>query len=529
MNNTLAHIDIHGFKKFEHFEMTFCPGINILIGENEAGKSTILQAIQLVINQTYRISDKSILMDLFSRKNIDAFLHSPSIETLPRITIELEFHLESQSKNAQWFFGENYQGFRDGDDPKFGIRFVCEFDKELGSAVIDEVQHGQIPIEYYTLRWTTFAGNVYQSLRKPLEFLTIDTTEGGPSAAFNAFTRALFTASCDEPTRLKAKNEFRNRLRTEFEQINMPALSSGRRFDLDEKKISFESILAVRENAILLENKGRGMECFIKTQIALDKRGTNIDVVTLEEPENHLSYVNLRKMIQEISRKTDECQLIIATHSDMIATRLGINNIQWISDDRSPRKFDDVEDADAKFFKKTDNSNLLDFILARKVILVEGPTEYLLVPYLYQRETGRTLEEDEITVISCGGIRFKRYLGIAKNLKKKVAVLTDNDGKQDRVEKYAQLNGPNSLHRIFTGKTISLPNWEACLFAANKETITKAFSIIWPDETCDVDSEERILKLMSEEKVETAYKMVELGLDLEPPQYLQEAIQWLNA
>lgn len=34
--------------------------MNILVGENEAGKSTILDAIKTVLNQQYRNADKSI-------------------------------------------------------------------------------------------------------------------------------------------------------------------------------------------------------------------------------------------------------------------------------------------------------------------------------------------------------------------------------------------------------------------------------------------------------------------------------------
>ena len=59
MTIALKSIHIEGFKKFRKFDMEFNPKVNILVGENEAGKTTILEAIKLVLNQTYRFADKS--------------------------------------------------------------------------------------------------------------------------------------------------------------------------------------------------------------------------------------------------------------------------------------------------------------------------------------------------------------------------------------------------------------------------------------------------------------------------------------
>ena len=52
---------IDGLKRFEHFEIEFNECLSILVGENEAGKSTILEAIRIVLNQQYWNADKSVL------------------------------------------------------------------------------------------------------------------------------------------------------------------------------------------------------------------------------------------------------------------------------------------------------------------------------------------------------------------------------------------------------------------------------------------------------------------------------------
>ena len=47
----IEKIKLQNFKRFETFEVEFDKNINIFIGDNEAGKSTILSAIDIVLNR----------------------------------------------------------------------------------------------------------------------------------------------------------------------------------------------------------------------------------------------------------------------------------------------------------------------------------------------------------------------------------------------------------------------------------------------------------------------------------------------
>lgn len=87
----------------------------------------------------------------------------------------------------------------------------------------------------------------------------------------------------------------------------------------------------------------------------------------------------------------------------------------------------ELEKETANFFKKAPDNNVLNFILSRKAILVEGDAEYILLNEFYNYLIGDEPYNDDISIISCGGKTFKRYLKIAKLLNKKVVVITDND------------------------------------------------------------------------------------------------------
>ena len=45
----IRKVKIHNFKCYKDFEITLEEGLNIVVGDNEAGKSTILEAINLAL------------------------------------------------------------------------------------------------------------------------------------------------------------------------------------------------------------------------------------------------------------------------------------------------------------------------------------------------------------------------------------------------------------------------------------------------------------------------------------------------
>ena len=91
--NYIKKLHIEGFKKFDKIDINFNEDKNIIIGENESGKSTILEAINIVLNQKYKNSDKSFLKDLFNKNLIKNFEKDPKISNLHKIIIELELIL----------------------------------------------------------------------------------------------------------------------------------------------------------------------------------------------------------------------------------------------------------------------------------------------------------------------------------------------------------------------------------------------------------------------------------------------------
>lgn len=171
---------------------------------------------------------------------------------------------------------------------------------------------------------------------------------------------------------------------------------------------------------------------------------------------------------------------------------------------------------------KAPDNNVLEFALSRKVILVEGDAEFILMDALYRKHAGASLQANRIHVISVGGTSFKRYLDLAKLLNVKVAVIRDNDGDYQRncVDNYAGHAMPNA--RIFADKDNLRKTFEICLFNDNQALCEEA--LIKPRMTLEA------LPYMLANKADAAFELLlKKESELIAPAYIQEAIQWISA
>lgn len=293
------------------------------------------------------------------------------------------------------------------------------------------------------------------------------------------------------------------------------------------KKVILESVLSVYENSIALENRGSGMESLIKTQIALDKRN-GLDVVLLEEPENHLSFSTLQQMLQDITARVNNSQIFVTTHSNMVVSRLNLKNVLWITENRV-EKLENVEKHVADFFVRADNNSFLQLLLSKKAFLVEGATEFLLLPKFYEQITGHTLEQDGISIISCNGISYNNYLSIASTTNKRIAVITDNDHNIERIQCAEEFNSGDKPQRIFMPKNEEEWTWEVCVYNLNKDILQKLIKTK-PKAEYRYHGQlyDPVLGKMLNNKVDSAYEMLISGEAFVVPEYLQEAIKWLK-
>ena len=525
----IKSLRIIGLKKFADFHISFNEKTNIFVGDNEAGKSTIIEAIDILINKTYENFDKYILGELFNSNSIAKFKATPSFENLPKIVICGEFELKNTDRNSKDYYGINWYG-SDKTTSKYGILFECLVENDMKADVADIISKKVLPFEYYTLRWITFKNEPYNKLKKAISFVPIDASNNTSFNSLDFYSKRLFIKKHEEKMTL-VKTDFRGFLDESFSNLKLEQLDKSKKFGLNHKKLILENIIGILDDEILIENRGKGLEKIIKTELSIENKSDN-DVIAIEEPENNLSHINLRKMIHSIQTKCIDKQLIITTHSSLIVTGLSLKNVIWISEN-TKKSLEGLESDTSDYFMKLENDNLLRFILANKVILVEGATEQLIVPYLFEmkyKSVNRTLESEGIDVISCNGLSYKRYLEIAGILNKKVAVLTDNDGSDVKITEITDYNESNTITKIFSSSNLEEYTWEVCLKKEN-EALIDELVVIQLGAKYKVkgkELEDKKLAFMLLNKVDISMKLIDSHKQINLPQHLKELFEWIK-
>jgi pantothenate kinase len=170
---------------------------------------------------------------------------------------------------------------------------------------------------------------------------------------------------------------------------------------------------------------------------------------------------------------------------------------------------------------KAPDNNILEFILSKKVILVEGDAEFILLEAFYKRITNEKTEDSEIHIISVGGTSFKRYLDVAKLLNIKTAVICDNDGnfQLNCIDRFIDYNMGNIEIFYNTNNTIS--TFEISLFQTNEDICNELFS---PGRKT-LSVQEYMLK----NKADAAFELLDKNADdLVVPTYIKRAIEWIK-
>ena len=144
------------------------------------------------------------------------------------------------------------------------------------------------------------------------------------------------------------------------------------------QKTNWEANLTSYLDEIPYQYIGRGDQNILKMVFALERqKAKESHIILIEEPENHLSFSTMNKLIKMIGDKCGEKQLIITTHSAFVLNKLGIEKLVLLSDKLNTLTLQDLSEGTQKYFKKLPGYDTLRLVLAKRSILVEGPSDEL--------------------------------------------------------------------------------------------------------------------------------------------------------
>jgi predicted ATP-dependent endonuclease of OLD family len=516
----IKKLKLKNFKRFDTFSVEFDDNINILVGDNESGKSSLIEAISLTLSGSRSKVEFTGLENIFNSIAITNFLTSEKkYENLPTLFIEVYFNEQHNFELS----GKNNSDEVICDGLKLDIIPNDELSRDIKSILSQS--EPVFPYEFYVIKFSTFSGETYSGYKKYLRHILVDNSQISSEYAIKEYVKDMYNSYADSLEKSKHQNEYRKH-KENFKNVVLSDLN-GKVPDYDfsirnNSKATLENDLTLTEGNISIENKGKGIQCFIKTKFALGRAIDNLDVVLIEEPENHLSHINMKKLIREIEG-SEKKQIIISTHNNLISTRLNLrNSILLNSNCNVPVSLKGIDEETAKFFIKAPDNNILEFVLSKKVILVEGDAEFLLMESFFRTIKHSLLEQSNIHIISVDGTSFKRYLEIAKELNIKTAVIRDNDSnyQSNCIDNYSEFNGFPFV-KVFFETNNTLSTFEKSVYDINKTVCDELFSLGRRTLTP--------LEYLLKNKAEAAFQLLDKKSEsLAVPLYIKEAIEWIS-
>lgn len=543
----IQKIKIKNFKCFKgNFEIELNKGLNILVGNNETGKSTILEAIHIALTGLYggRNIRNELSQYLFNKDVVDSYIDSINSGTAfppPDICIEVFF---DGSIDPEYEGNENSEK-ASCEGLKFEIAFNEKYNNEY-NALIAKKNMMSLPIEYYEASWTTFARQSVTIRNIPIKSAMIDSSnyryQNGSDVYISRIVKDLLS-----PEEVTAVSQAHRKMKDTFiDDDSIKAINDriskessivdgtvSLTVDLGTKN-AWESSLVTQLNDVPFGYIGKGAQCVMKTELALThKSAQHAQIVLLEEPESHLSFSKLNQLIKAIEEKYEEKQIIISTHSSFVANKLGLENLLLLDNHKVIRI---TELASTDFFKKISGYDTLRMILCKKAILVEGDSDELVVQKAYMSKNNNRLPiEDQVDVISVG-TSFLRFLELATALNLNVAVVTDNDenivGLENKYADYIKNNKKSNIKICYDDvvdsgnltigeKPYNYNTLEPKLLKANCNDVPLFNSIL----DKKFETVEELQKYMKYHKTETALAIFDTDKDIVFPQYILEAIK----
>lgn len=488
----ITKLRINNYKSIENMALEFVKGKNIIVGQNNSGKSNIISAINLVIGEKY---PSKRYEDNFYFQNTDSFTISLQLSECSEFDLS---YLKSYGKKfCIYKLTRNLEYLKMSPDKIDELGIALETKWLTNIEMIDIIKN---------------AKNMYITLHSVKDEDAIYTLSmylnDGFLYKFKYFSQELlisFITSAIIPSERNVKNELsvnryswygklikkvwqemteedKKRLENNNENLSQVTnsifksltneLSDSVKDAIPYNKLEFKLIQDTKTDYYkgikillddgyysLLDDKGSGIKSLIIIELFklyCKKYHRFSSCLIVEEPEVFL-HPQARSVL---SKKIDQFllennnQTIVTTHSEQFLSNFDIKQLTFINKEVNKSVKYKIVDSDfnekdfqkINIITKTDNAEMY---FANGVILVEGGEKYIIERLISLYKDDMFLDYNNYSVVKVGG---KTYFGIYKKmlekLGKKVYIIGDYDNLKEEINDYLPVNLQEKLNAI---------------------------------------------------------------------------------
>lgn len=423
----ISELKIYNFRRFKSVDgapglkITFHKGLNALIGENDSGKTAVIDALKLVLltqsNEYIRPTDE----DFYKSNNGDVCSEF-------KIDCMITEFTQNEAKN----FIEYLTFKKNGDKVEYTLELHYRAWKE-GYKIFQELRVGDID------DGISIDGKARDLLKavylKPLRDAEREMSSGRSSRISQILLNHPVFKDKKEHMLLDIFQEANEKIEDYFTddeegkrilqtiRDNLESFNDKGQASNAELKTSDIQLKAILESLSLNApeiNPGLGELnlLFIAAELLLLKDDTDggMKLALIEELEAHLHPQAQLRLISYLQNEYNEndVQIIVSTHSPILASKINLKNLILMKDgfgyDLAEGRTG-LQKGDYLFLQRFLDSTKANLFFAKGIIMVEGDAENILIPVIADI-LGYPLEKYGISIVNVGSTAFLRYSGI---------------------------------------------------------------------------------------------------------------------